>query len=46
MFKVHQGKYSFVNKHQDSFALLALLMLLNPSADTERGLQAQTSKHF
>lgn len=46
MFKAHQEKYSFINKHQDNLALLALLILLNPSAETERGLQAQTSQHL
>lgn len=46
MFKVHQGKYSFINKHQDNFALLALLTLLNPSAETEWSLQAQIPQHL
>lgn len=46
MFKVHQGKYSSVNKLQDNFAFLALVMLLNPGTDTESDLEAQTPKHL
>lgn len=35
MFKVHQGKYSSVNKLKDNFAFLAFVMLPNPGTDTE-----------
>lgn len=34
MLNVHQRKYSSVNKLQDNFAFLALVMSLNPSAST------------